>query len=201
MDVDMGPPPRIAAGAPCGLHGTARGPRRREESDDPMIPNPPNPQAAPIPTEMRTDPVRGCPVACTPMRVRYAEIDRMGFAYNAHYLTWFEIGRSELMRALGLPYREVEDRGFHLPLVATAFTLRLPVRYDEVMITETWIAEVRSRAITFAYRLMRDGDVLAEGTTRHACLCARTGRAAGLPDWLTAVVRPGCARTEPRRSE
>ena len=144
-------------------------------------------------TELRPDPERGCPVARTPIRVRYAEIDRMGFAFNAHYLTWFEIGRSEFMRALGHPYRSVEERGHYLPLVETAFTLRSPVRYDDLMTIETWIADLRSRTITFAYRIVLGERVLAEGMTRHACLCAATGRATSLPAWLSQKLRPCCA--------
>ncbi len=148
-------------------------------------------------TELHLDPERRCPVAHTPIRVRYAEIDRMGFAFNAHYLTWFEIGRSELMRALGIPYRSIEDRGYYLPLVDTAFTLRRPVRYDDLMTIETWIADLRSRTVTFAYRLLLEGQVLAEGTTRHACLCATTGRATSLPDWLAETLRRCCAPAAP----
>lgn len=143
-------------------------------------------------TELRPDPARRCLVARTPIRVRYAEIDRMGFAFNAHYLTWFEIGRSEFMRALGHSYRSVEERGHYLPLVETAFKLRHPVHYDDLMTVETWIAELRSRTVTFAYLLVLDERVLAEGTTRHACLCAATGRATSLPAWLLDALRPCC---------
>jgi acyl-CoA thioester hydrolase len=139
------------------------------------------------PTELRRDP-DGCLVALTRVRVRYSEIDRMGFAYNAHYLTWFEIGRSEYMRAKGLSYREIEERGYYLPLVEAALTLRLPVRYDDELVVETRIAETRSRTVTFAYRLIRGDRVHAAGTTRHACLLAETGRATTLPPWLTETL-------------
>ncbi len=140
------------------------------------------------PTELRPDADTGRPVALTRLRVRYAEIDRMGFAYNAHYLTWFELGRSEFMRALGLPYRKVEERGYYLPLVEAKLTLRLPLRYDDVMTVETRIAELRSRAVTFGYRIVHDDRVHAEGTTRHACMLAESGRATTLPEWLSALL-------------
>jgi len=140
------------------------------------------------PTEWRRDPDTGRPVALTRLRVRYSEIDRMGFAYNAHYLTWFELGRSEFMRALGLPYREVEERGYYLPLVEAALTLRLPLRYDDEMTVETRITELRSRTVTFGYRIVRGDRVHAEGQTRHACMLAETGRATTLPDWLSALL-------------
>jgi acyl-CoA thioester hydrolase len=138
-----------------------------------------------IRTELRADPNTGCWVALTRVRVRYSEIDRMGFAYNAHYLTWFEIGRSEFMRGKGLSYREIEERGYHLPLVQAALTLRLPVRYDDVLTVETRIAKLRSRTVTFGYQLIRDDRTHAEGTTRHACLLAESGRAVTMPAWLS----------------
>ena len=152
----------------------------------------------------------------TRVRVRYAETDRMGFAYNAHYLTWFEVGRTEYMRALGLPYREVEERGYNLPLVEAGLKLRAPVRYDDRIEIETRISETRSRTVTFAYRILRTAsqakaaagedaigdtagqvkrsagedaaseEILAEGFTKHACVQADTGRTATLPEWLSA---------------
>ena len=66
--------------------------------------------------EFRRDEVRHRQVGRITVRVRYAETDRMGIAYNAHYLTWFEIGRTEFMRSAGFPYRDMEARGLNLPL-------------------------------------------------------------------------------------
>lgn len=128
------------------------------------------------------DPKEGRYVGQTRFRIRYAETDRMGVAYNAHYLTWFEIGRTEFMRATGLPYREVEARGRNLPIIQAELRLRSPVRYDDFLTTETWIERIRSRSITFAYRILHEGGVVAEGRTVHACVRTSDGRSARVPD-------------------
>jgi acyl-CoA thioester hydrolase len=136
------------------------------------------------------DPQRGRQVGRVTLRVRYAESDRMGIVYNAHYLTWFEIGRTELMRSAKTPYRSVEDAGFQLPMVEAAMRLRCPVRYDDVIEIETWVEKLRSRLITFGYRILHKSALIAEGTTIHACVRAQDGHAAAFPDWLRQAIEP-----------
>ena len=119
-----------------------------------------------------------------PLRVRYAETDQMGWVYHSHYLTWFEIGRTEYMRSLGNPYRSVEERGYQLPLVEASLRLRASIQYDDVIVVETWIERLRSRTVTFRYRLLHGEVVAAEGSTIHACVRAVDGRSAALPEWL-----------------
>jgi len=137
---------------------------------------------------LEPDPERQRRVGHLVLRVRYAESDRMGIVYNAHYLTWFEIGRTELLRSAGMPYRAVEERGINLPLVETRFRLRAPVRYDDEIEVETWIDHLRSRTIHFAYRILHGSDVVAEGFTTHACVDAEANRAVPFPAWLRAAV-------------
>jgi acyl-CoA thioester hydrolase len=134
------------------------------------------------------DPERGRHVGRVTLRVRYAESDRMGIVYNAHYLTWFEIGRTELMRSAKTPYRSVEESGFQLPLVEAALRLRCPVRYDDVIEIETWVEELRSRLITFGYRILHQSALIAEGNTTHACVRALDGHAVAFPDWLRQAI-------------
>lgn len=123
------------------------------------------------------------------LRIRYAESDRMGIVYNAHYLTWFEIGRTELMRGAGTPYRAVEEAGFLLPLIEATLRLRAAVRYDDLIDVETWIEELRSRAVVFGYRILHEGAVVAEGSTRHACVRAADNHAAAFPEWLRESIQ------------
>ena len=130
------------------------------------------------------DSAMGRQVGRTHFRLRYAETDRMGIAYNAHYLTWFEVGRTEFMRSTGMSYREVETRGFNLPLVDAQLKLRSSVGYDDILVTETWVAELRSRTITFAYRIRLGERVVAEGRTTHACMRSSDGRGCRIPPWL-----------------
>jgi acyl-CoA thioester hydrolase len=137
---------------------------------------------------MRHDAARGRQIGCVRLRVRYAESDRMGIVYNAHYLTWFEIGRTELMRSSGAPYRTVEEAGYQLPLVDASLRLRAPVHYDDVIDIETWVEELRSRTVVFAYRILHGSTRVAEGTTIHACVRAADSRAAAFPDWLRGSI-------------
>ena len=102
-------------------------------------------------------------------RVRYGDTDRMGYAYYANYLRWFEIGRSELFRSLGITYREIEDKGILLP-VAEAFCKYLtPARYDDSIIIETTIDSDVKGAMKFDYLILSEDGLkkVAEGYTKH----------------------------------
>jgi len=110
----------------------------------------------------------------TPVRVRYAETDQMGIVYYANYLVWFEIGRVELLRSLGLAYSqmEIEDRCI-LPVVEANCRYRAPARYDDEILIETRPALIRHSVIKFVYRILRRNPddaaptLLAEGETVH----------------------------------
>ncbi len=117
------------------------------------------------------------------VRVRYAETDQMGVVYHANYLVWFEVGRVELMRALGVEYKrmEIED---DCQIVVADLRCRYhhPARYDEVLRVRTRISQSRNRVIRFAYELFRDADgqLLATGETKHI-ICGRNGKPKLLP--------------------
>ena len=116
------------------------------------------------------------------IRVRYADTDRMGFAYYANYLRWFEIGRAEMLRSLGTSYREVEEAGISLPVVEAACRYRKPARYDDLIAIETAVAHLGRASVGFEYRVVReeDGELLASGRTRH-CFLDPEGRPAPAP--------------------
>jgi acyl-CoA thioester hydrolase len=123
------------------------------------------------------------------LRVRYGDTDRMGFAYYANYLRWFEIGRAEMMRSLGKTYREIEEAGIALPVVEASCRYRKPARYDDAIVIETAIASLARASVEFAYRVVReaDGELLAEGRTQH-CFLAEDGRPVRAPEFLTALL-------------
>jgi acyl-CoA thioester hydrolase len=123
-----------------------------------------------------------------PIRVRYADTDALGVVYNAVYLAWFEIGRTEWLRARGLPYSEVETRGLSLPVTEASIRFRAPARYDDLIEIETDLQLVRSRVVAFGYRLYRGECRLAEGRTVHAPLDASSGRAIRIPAWLATAL-------------
>ncbi|MBK8231615.1 MAG: acyl-CoA thioesterase [Candidatus Eisenbacteria bacterium] len=125
-------------------------------------------------------PVRGK----TQIRVYFADTDHMGVVYHGVYLTWFEIGRTELMRGRGMAYAEVERRGLSLPVTEATMRVRLPAHYDELIEVETSVSSLRTREVQFSYQIRRGGDRLVEGTTNHLIVDKQTGRAVRLPDWL-----------------
>ena len=124
-------------------------------------------------------------------RVRYGEVDRMGVAYHAHYLQWAELGRTELMRRHGVPYRQLEERGVRLAVSGAELRLSSPARYDDLLRVSAWLTEVGSRKVVFAYRIERvdDGALLATARTTLISL-SPDGRAARLPADTLAALRP-----------
>jgi acyl-CoA thioester hydrolase len=112
------------------------------------------------------------------LRVRYKETDQMGIAHHANYIVWFEIGRTDLCRATGFPYNEIESRGFILVVTDFQCRYRIPYRYDDEVVIRTTVAELASRSIKFAYELFEaSGATLhATGTSSHLWLDEKTRR-------------------------
>jgi acyl-CoA thioester hydrolase len=118
------------------------------------------------------------------VRVRYAETDQMGVVYHANYLIWFEIGRVELMLALGFEYKLMESEDDCYIVVAEASCrYRHPARYDELLRVRTRIAQASTRVVKYSYELLRDSDnhLLATGSTTHV-ICGRDGKPKQLPE-------------------
>ncbi len=103
------------------------------------------------------------------VRVRYGDTDQMGWAYYGNYLRWFEIGRAEMLRALGRSYRSIEeDDGILLPVLEARCRYLQGARYDETVIIETGVLWVRRAKVRFGYRLVGEaGKPLAVGFTEH----------------------------------
>lgn len=105
----------------------------------------------------------------TTVRVRYQETDQMGVVYHSNYFVWFEVGRTSLIRKLGVSYRDLEAKGIILPVIEANCTYQSPARYEDVVRIETTMAELTPAKIRFQYRAVRDtdGEVLANGYTLH----------------------------------
>lgn len=123
----------------------------------------------------------------TTFRVRYAETDQMGMAYYANYLVWFEVIRGDYMRAVGLPYSDLEREGYILPVIKAHVRYRTPARYDDAIGIVAWIKQLRSRMITFEYRVERGSELLATGWTTHVP-ADRDGRPKALSRELMAIL-------------
>ncbi len=102
-------------------------------------------------------------------RVRYAETDQMGIAHHSNYFVWFEEGRSNFCRDIGLPYGEWEKNGVFMPVVEVHCRYKSSLLYDEPVTMEVFPAERGAATVTFGYRLRHeDGRLAAEGWTKHA---------------------------------
>jgi acyl-CoA thioester hydrolase len=131
----------------------------------------------------------------TEVRVRYAETDQMGIVYYANYLVWFEIGRVELLRALGFSYSLLErEHQCILPVIEARCRYRSPARYDDQILIETRPAMLRGSVLKFAYRILRkahEGEeptLLAEGETVHV-VCDDQLNKKPLPENYAAALR------------
>jgi len=131
----------------------------------------------------------------TQIRVRYAETDQMGIVYYANYLVWFELGRVELLRSLGLAYSQLEkEHECILPVVSVHCRYRSPARYDDEILIETGPSMLRQSVLKFAYRILRkahdggENELLAEGETVHV-VCDDQLQRKHLPDHYAAALR------------
>jgi acyl-CoA thioester hydrolase len=110
----------------------------------------------------------------------------MGFVYYANYLRFFESGRNEYLRAKGVPYREVEaELGIRLPVVEAHVHYKQPARYDDLLVVETTLVQVRRASARFEYVVRRGGEPLVTGHTIHACIDF-DGAVCKLPESLVA---------------
>jgi acyl-CoA thioester hydrolase len=116
------------------------------------------------------------------VRVRYAETDKMGVVYYAHYFVWFEIGRTEWLRETGWNYRAMEAEGLGLPVIESHCEYKLGARYDDEIEIRTRARLVSPLRIAFDYELVRraDGAPIASGYTVHVTLDS-SGRPTRLP--------------------
>lgn len=104
----------------------------------------------------------------TKIRVRYKETDQMAVVYHSNYLVWFEIGRTEFFRELGLDYKIMEAEDILVPIVDVRCSYKSPALYDDELIIKTKIVEVKSVKVKFEYEIIRDKSILATGYSVHA---------------------------------
>ena len=122
------------------------------------------------------------PTSTTNVRVRYAETDQMQVAYHAHYFTWFEIGRCELLRSLGQSYRTLEATGYKLPVIEAHCEYQAPALYDDQLEICTKALLISPVRVRFEYEVKRHTDrcVAASGLTVHAAINS-VGKVVRLP--------------------
>ena len=122
----------------------------------------------------------------TTVRVRYPEVDRMNVVYHTHYLVWFEIGRTELLRELGCSYASLEEaQDVYFPLREVGARYHAPARYDDRLVVHTRLTSVGGASVRFDYRIVREDDEqsIVTGFTEHAAVDS-SGRPRRLPGEL-----------------
>lgn len=117
------------------------------------------------------------------IRVRYTETDPMGYLHHSHYFTYFEMGRTELLRAMGFRYRNLEERGYFMVVVKIASRFRRPARYDDLLTLRTTVTRTTLARIDYRYELLREGELLTEAESTLACV-DRDGNLRAIPEEL-----------------
>ena len=116
------------------------------------------------------------------IRVIYADTDAMGIVYHTNYIKWFEIGRTELLRSIGIVYAEMEAQGYNLPLTEVYCNYLYPARYDQVILVETELEYLKRASMKFSYTIWDEDREkgLVEGFTIHACI-NKSGKIVRIP--------------------
>lgn len=119
----------------------------------------------------------------TDIRVRYADTDQMKFVYYAKYFEYFEQGRSDLLRDIGLPYPQIEAMGLFLPVIEAHAKYKKAACYDDLLHVVTYFKEIPVARIRLEYQVYRDGesDPIVEGYTVHTFVNAATGKPTRAP--------------------
>lgn len=119
------------------------------------------------------------------VRVRYAETDKMGVVYHANYAVYFEMGRVEWLRNLGVSYKEMEDKGVMLPVVSLTIDYKQPAHYDDLLTVTTYIKEFTGVKIVFGYKIENEKEaVLTTGESTLVFVDMKTKRPTQAPGYV-----------------
>ena len=127
----------------------------------------------------------------TKIRVRYADTDKMGFAYYGNYPAYYEVARVESFRALEYPYREMEDAGIGMPVLDLAIKYHKPAKYDDLLTVKVIVPEMPRARIKFQYEVTNEeGELINTGETILAFMQLATGRPVKMPERLKNSIAP-----------
>ncbi len=138
--------------------------------------------------------------SATDVRVRFAETDAQGVAHHAAYLVWFEVARIEYLERHAGGYPAIRERGLEATTNDVRVRYRAPVRFDDRLTVHVRCGELRGARFRFEYAVERDGEIVADGSTDHACVEARTLRPTRVPEWLRAAIATAESSSEPASS-
>lgn len=127
----------------------------------------------------------------TTVRVRYAETDQMGYVYYGNYAMYYEVGRVESLRQLGLTYKALEEMGIMMPVLENHSRYKAPARYDELLTVKTTIKELPGVRITFYYEIFNEEKKLVnEGQTQLVFIDMKSNRPCKAPEAMVQVLSP-----------
>lgn len=127
----------------------------------------------------------------TKIRVRYGETDRMGYLHHGTYALYFEEGRTELLRQLGLSYKQMEDDGVLLPLNSMNIKYYLPAYYDDELIIKTYLRKLPAVRLEFEYEIYNQKEeLLCEASTTLVFVSAITRKPMRMPDYFYQIIKP-----------
>jgi acyl-CoA thioester hydrolase len=127
--------------------------------------------------------MEGFPVS-TELVVRFSELDAQGIVHNSVYLTWFEIARIEYIARLPGGYAGMVEQGVDVTTVESHVRYRKPCRFDDALVLRVRVGELKGPRFRFDYAIERNGELVADGWTTHACVDAATLRPIRLPRWI-----------------
>ncbi len=125
-----------------------------------------------------------------PLRVRYAECDAQGVAFNAHYLAWFDMNMTELWRAAFGSYQAAIDRGADIVVAEAQLRYRGSARFDEELTLTVAVAHLGTTSVVTRHEVLRGSALLVEGTLRHVVVDPRTLSKTAIPDWMRGGLAP-----------
>lgn len=127
----------------------------------------------------------------TEIRVRYGDTDQMKFAYHGRYLDYFEIGRSEMMRDNGLPYKTVEDAGYHMPVVETMIKFKNPAFYDELLLIESRVEKLPLIKVRIDHTITSKerSVIICEGYIELVFVDSKLGKPVRAPNFFLDVIK------------
>lgn len=128
-----------------------------------------------------------------PVRVRYEETDRMGVVYHSNYIVYFEVGRTEFLRAMGCRYRELEEQGFVLAVTECAAKFHRSAHYDDLLSVRVWVEELGKSTLRLGYEIWRESELLVTGHTAHAMLGKVTMRPIRIAEAMRVALERGMA--------
>ena len=127
----------------------------------------------------------------THIRVRYGETDQMGFVYYGNYALYYEQGRTEAIKALGISYRELEQQGYLLPVAEMKVRYKAPARYDDLLTVQSEICEIPGRTLTFYTEIYNESnELLNVGETKLLFTYAQNRKICSAPDKLIQLLKP-----------